>query len=618
MSLQQKMHYKELTPSDTVEKLTEQLKSMGIEVEEEWVTTSTAGTYSLRLMIKGTQLGSNGKGVTKEFAQASAYAEFFERYQNNWLARCHMLWKSKHNFNYYVDEIKMNSEEIAEQDNAFINMYFNSRGLGNATNEEKAAAFRKIQKLDYKLFAEKDSYVTLPFYSILNKQVVYLPYNAYSFYYCSNGMCAGNSPEEALCQGFSEIFERVVQKKIILERPALPDIPEEFIAKFPQIEEMFKKLKSNSKEYTYLLKDCSFGGKYPVAALVVIEKNTGRYGIKLGCHPDFGLAMERAFTEAAQGNDIPEYVDRSVLDFANERITDDFNILNSFKSGKAQFPYELLLDSSSNQFVPVKDVSAMTNKEILDYMISDILNDGYDVLIRNVSYMGIPSFHIIIPGLSEVINMTDIRYEAYNTKFHVAQLLNTPEYITKENCNYVLGVLDYFANSLLENSMRYHYGVLTNLQLPAEDVGLGWLYLSAMCLVLRGEYQSAALRMKILMSKIVNKNAENVKFYRLVYYYLSGMSSVCNHMSVISYLRLFFDDSLCDKLDDIFVNPEKVIVKQYPRHDFLDWANCKRMQCCDYYKYAECIEKFKEIQISNPISQDMLINLFEYLEVVAV
>ena len=42
------------------------------------------------------------------------------------------------------------------------------------------------------------------------------------------------------------------------------------------------------------------GGKYPVAALIILEKNTGKYGIKLGCHPDFGVAMERTFTEAAQ------------------------------------------------------------------------------------------------------------------------------------------------------------------------------------------------------------------------------------------------------------------------------------------------------------------------------
>lgn len=51
---------------------------------------------------------------------------------------------------------------------------------------------------------------------------------------------------------------------------------------------MYSKLKENDR-YEYILKDCSFGGKYPVAALIILEKNTGKYGIKLGCHPDLVL-----------------------------------------------------------------------------------------------------------------------------------------------------------------------------------------------------------------------------------------------------------------------------------------------------------------------------------------
>ena len=46
-------------------------------------------------------------------------------------------------------------------------------------------------------------------------------------------MCAGNSPEEALVQGLSEIIERVVQRRIFTEKPALPDVPEEYIQQFP-------------------------------------------------------------------------------------------------------------------------------------------------------------------------------------------------------------------------------------------------------------------------------------------------------------------------------------------------------------------------------------------------
>lgn len=84
-------------------------------------------------------------------------------------------------------------------------------------------------------------------------------------------MSAGNSFEEAMVQGMSEIIERYVQKKIIKERISLPDIPVEYIKKYPHIYEMFRKLEQK-QEYKCWLKDCSLGGIYPVAAFIILEK----------------------------------------------------------------------------------------------------------------------------------------------------------------------------------------------------------------------------------------------------------------------------------------------------------------------------------------------------------
>ena len=50
-------------------------------------------------------------------------------------------------------------------------------------------------------------------------------------------------------------------------------------------EQMVEKLKQN-EEYYFKMVDCSFGGKYPVAGLYIIDKNTGRFGFKMGAHPD--------------------------------------------------------------------------------------------------------------------------------------------------------------------------------------------------------------------------------------------------------------------------------------------------------------------------------------------
>jgi len=79
----QRAHYKEASPVATVERLHTILAENNIPVTESWQETSSIKTNALRVEFKGTGLGANGKGVSKEFARASGYAELFERYQND-------------------------------------------------------------------------------------------------------------------------------------------------------------------------------------------------------------------------------------------------------------------------------------------------------------------------------------------------------------------------------------------------------------------------------------------------------------------------------------------------------------------------------------------------------
>lgn len=604
MTKNQNCHYKEDSPQNTVARIKGILANLGFKLEEEWVRTGTINTFSLRVTVENTSIGSNGKGVTKEYAMASAYSEFMERYQNLWLARWNNLWKDGNGFRYYMDEVYLTAEELVRSDSAFIRMYFRNRGMMDADFSEKVQAFRKIHKMDFNYTEKENEYLSVPFLNLKQNKVEYLPYYAYSPYYLSNGMCAGNTPEEALVQGLSEIIERLVQKKIALEKPALPDIPEEYLKKYPYVYELYQQLKA-TPGYTVLLKDCSFGGVYPVSGLVIIEKNTGYYGLKLGCHPDFGIAIERTLTEAAQGSDILQYSKRSKLDFANSRVADSNNILNGFKSGVAQYPYEILLETDA-PFIPVEDVSNYSNKQILNRLVERLSDEGYEILIRDVSYLGYPAYQILIPGLSEVFEMTDYWYNAVNTKFHIMKLLNFPSKINKDNVKYIIGVMECYANSQLENSMRSHYGVLSNIPCPAEEYGLGWTYYTAMCYALIGDYKKASERMHMIVSQTKNDNP----FYYGVYQYFCGMAYENNHPKVIAYLHHFFERDICERIDAIFCNPEQILVAQYPEHDFMDFEACEKTRCCDYYAYRDIVTRYKEAQKLNPIRQEDMMRIF--------
>ena len=608
MSIQQENHYKERDPVQTVDRLKAILGEMHIEMDEAWCPKSTIGTYSLRVTIKGTNIGSNGKGVSKEYARASAYAEFFERFQN-----CNYFMSNagiQDGVTCFPDEKKMSSLEIVQSKNAFIERYYSGRNKENLTLLDKVLNYRKLHRFDFHCCCDDDKHTVLPFYSVKTEKIEYLPFFAYYFYYLSNGMCAGNTPEEAIVQGLSEIIERYVQKRIFSEKLSLPDIPDEHVKKFPYIDNMIKQLMKNDG-YTYKLKDCSLGGQFPVAALIAIQKNTGKYGVKFGCHPDFGIAMERTLTEATQGVDITDYTDRSTFDFKNSNVQDNYNIYGSFYVGTAQYPYEILLEQPSYPFVPVQDVSHMSNKEILDSMINQILSMGYDVLVRDVSYLGFPSYHIIVPGMSELQDVSDQKFRAYNTKTLIAQLLNDPSLINKENCRYIIETMRHFAGSQFDESMMMYYCFPIKFKCPGEEFGLGWVYLTAMCYALSGDYTKAAEYIGALRNATKHVESERSSFYNAVYYYLDGMAAICDHKKVMAYLDMLFDKTICLEINNIFSNPDQIITKQYPFHRHnLDGYCHNNNECCELDLYLDCYAQLRKKQIDNPINQADLNHVF--------
>ena len=429
------------------------------------------------------------------------------------------------------------------------------------TLEEKVKAFTDVNITDGTAYELQNKYVSLPFYSVRDDKICFLPKSTIRVMYGSNGMCAGNTPAEAIVQGISEIFERVSQRRILFEKPNLPDVPDEYIQKYPDIYKMYKKLQAIDGYYV-TMKDCSFGGKYPVAGLLIVEKNTGHYGIKLGCHPDFGIAMERTFTEATQGGDIDDYASRSTIDFSNANVTSLYNISNSFTVGFAQYPYEIL-KSESNKFVPVPDVSNLSNKEILDKWTETIINEGYDILIRDVSTLGFPSFHVIIPGLTEM-DAGDSMMRARNTRAYVTKALIKPSKLDISDIKYILGVIGYYDKYITQNAITglfpYYEG-----DLPFNIHNCGLRYLAAMCYATIGDYLKASLSIHTIEKIFANFNetGDNMNYISALKYYFQAMQYIKDHSKVINYLKCLFDYDLCDKIDNLFNDNKAILSKQY-------------------------------------------------------
>ncbi|MGI6090265.1 MAG: YcaO-like family protein [Saccharofermentanales bacterium] len=617
MSKQQKLRYKDATPQDTLTYIKEILSDVGVELCEHWNDESSIGTHSLRVTVNGTEMGTNGKGVTREFARASAYAEFMERYQNLLFDFCCVYSDTSYGFRHFEDERIMSAFELAALDNAFMRIFYKARGLSqDASLIEKVSALRIADKTEEYMLGEPNRYEVRPFYNITKKRVEYLPYVLGTLHCGSNGMCAGNSPEEAMVQGLSEIFERYVQKLTIKNRLCFPDVPDEVIAKYPSIETMYKKLKAVTGYYV-AIKDCSMGGRFPVAALLISKEDSGLFGLKFGSHPDFGIAMERTLTEASQGLDVFQYAKGNDVDFNNTGVDDVINTYNSFKLGTANYPYQILGTEPDFEYAPIPDTSQMTNKEILDSMVRLVEREGFEVWARDVSYLGFPSYFMLVPGMSEIFELNDIHLRASNTRFYIAKYLNRPQFLNDRICRLLIGTLEFWSPSMLDNQMRNHYTYSVNFTFPGEEVGLGWLYLSSMCHIYLGDYEGAATRMRHLVFAIrtqaideQDEQRKNLTFYSAAYHYLTAMANMKDHEKAMAYLRVLFNRELCDRLDHLFCDNKQILIKQYPDHDVSDSEKCIRDRCCDYQVMLDLSRKLKKRQLENPINQESLSALF--------
>lgn len=586
-----KLKYKEKTPEETVEFIKSFFAELDIETKEEWVEENEIGTYSLRLSLVGAPgIGSNGKGMTEAYARASAYAEFMERLQNMRMTSSMPIFRIQERnggFFFHPSEKLITVDELVDENNSFIRVFFEKRGLKSATRENKIKELLNVQNIDYGLTKEYGKFVCVPFYSVRENKVCNIPYFLSSIYYASNGMCAGNTMDEALVQGISEIYERNANTRVLKEYISLPEIPEEYIARYEDVYRMYKILKG-STTLKMLIKDASFGGQFPVVALVLIEKNTGWCGVKFGAHPNIGIALERVFTEAAQGISLREVSHKSDLSFLNENVSSEDNLMNSFRTSNAQYPYQMIFEPSKYMFYEFENVDHLSNRDMLEAEIHKTLAQGYDVLIGDFSYSGFGSYQVIVPGLSEIGEQDDDVIHYALEKYHLQYLIGHPDIMNPELCKRLLNSLMVAADRVLENSIYFYSGVYSTYPYPGKEDYLDIYYLVIMCALSIGDYKIASSWARNFVNSGPMNTSKNKTDYIFVKKYADGMLTLGEHNKVICYLQNMFDEELCRKYDELFKDKQDIIKKIYPEI----W--CDSEYTYEFRKYEEMILKFKE------------------------
>ncbi len=455
--------FKERKPEETVALIQQILKQNGIEVTELWHDSGLAHCYSMSLTAHGGIPISNGKGITKALAQASAYGEFIERLQGGlFLSKFQSIDRDPvMNIHTFAPDVKYMTvqELIAEGDwmDAIIKEY-----------KDPAITRQSIGRL-CKLFdpTPGDKVLTLPFYSLFEKKYVYFPMAFYTQIYGTNGCCAGNTRDEAWVHALSEMMERHASIKMLLSGEGAPSFPDEVLRKYDTVAAILDAVRENG-DFDVDILDYSEDNGYPVVATRIINKKNHSYRVNVAADPVFEIAIQRTLTELFQGMSVHNFYachNGRICNKKAEQMTSK-NIVNQLENGSGTFTADYFANdlTCTRQAATFEDHSSKTNAQLLDYALGLYRKLDRPVYVRNFSYLGFPSYRFIVPGFSEALalNLTQ-PVSNYTLADMAAKLMKDPA----KAMDYELTMFLAYNNKQLAGvfSRYYNYGKVSGVPL---------------------------------------------------------------------------------------------------------------------------------------------------------
>ena len=390
--------HKERDPKDTVATILDILERAGVETELRWCPRPYEGLYSNYVTIPGTMLRVSGKGTTEDYACASGYAEFMERIQNSILVLYPPDGPDAYADNGFLaapDERYTSAGRIVARHCPVLEAWLER--LGVTTDEERLAVLELLPKLRYD--RGDGAVAELPFADPVSGEVVWLPAALIDYTCGTNGMAAGNTAEEALVQGLSEVFERFVARKVLRGEAVPPRFSRRMLADCG-VADLIARIESGGR-YEVRVHDASLGRGYPVVMTTLVDCQRATFGVRFGAHPSLPIAIERTLTEAFQGRNAQVCTSMNRLANTQEAAGID-NITSMFTSGLGSLPFAAVSGEAGWDVAPWPSWEGAANAEMLGFMLSLLLRDGYRPLVRDVSHLGFPSYHIVVPGMSDV------------------------------------------------------------------------------------------------------------------------------------------------------------------------------------------------------------------------
>ncbi len=401
---------KDLPLEQTIANMSRVLANLGIKIEIASWRNLIPNVWSLHIRDAHSPMCfTNGKGSTKESALASALGEYIERLSNNHFY-AGAFWgeeMASKTFVHYPNEqwFMPGSKDALPTEilDEYCLKIFNPDG-----------DLRSSHLIDTNSGNVERGICSLPYVRQSDGETVYFPSNLIENLYVSNGMSAGNTLAEAQVQCLSEIFERAVKREILEGEIALPDVPQEVLAKYPHILAGIRGLEEQG--FPVLVKDASLGGIFPVMCVTLMNPRTGGVFASFGAHPSLEVALERSLTELLQGRSLEGLNDLPPPTFASEAVTEPNNFVEHFIDSSGIVSWRFFSAKSNYDFVEwdFSGHGEKSNTEEAETLFGILEAMGKEAYVAEYDHLGATACRILVPGYSEVYPIEDLIWDNTN------------------------------------------------------------------------------------------------------------------------------------------------------------------------------------------------------------
>ncbi|MEJ8867162.1 MULTISPECIES: OsmC domain/YcaO domain-containing protein [Pseudomonas] len=412
---------KDLPLEQTIANMSGILADLGMKIEIASWRNIVPNVWSLHIRDAHSPMCfTNGKGATKEGALASALGEFIERLNCNFFYNDQFWGEDIANaaFVHYPDERWFKPGPKDELPTEILDEYC-------LKIYDRDGELRGSHLYDTNSGNTQRGICSLPFVRQSDNEVVYFPSNLIENLFLSNGMSAGNTLAEAQVQCLSEIFERAVKREILEGEMALPDVPQEVLAKYPGILAGIQALEEQG--FPVLVKDASLGGEFPVMCVTLMNPRTGGVFASFGAHPSLEVALERSLTELLQGRSFEGLNDLPQPTFEGQAVTEPNNFVEHFIDSSGVVSWRFFSAKPDFEFVEW-DFSGQgenSNTEEAATLFGILEDMGKEVYMAVYEHIGAKACRILVPGYSEIYPVEDLIWDNTNKALQFrADILN--------------------------------------------------------------------------------------------------------------------------------------------------------------------------------------------------